>query len=144
MSDLRLDIRYALRVLRLDLGFTCIAVAALALGIGATTAIFSVVDATLWRPLPYPDPQRVLWTAMTFPSVHDEMLPGADFVEWREGNRVFENLAGYVGGSVVMTGAGEPARLPCQRVTQNFLSAGRPAAARPRLHARRGYAARAE
>ena len=91
-------------------------------GIGAATAMFSVVYAALLRPLPYPDSDRVVWVAISFPSVRQELMPGADYAEWSEQNRVFEDMAAFGWRSYDLSGRGEPERLTCGRVTRNFLS----------------------
>jgi putative ABC transport system permease protein len=115
------DIGYAARSLRQRPGFALIAILALGLGIGATTAIFSVVDATLLRRLPYPQPERLVWVGITFPSLREEIMPGADYVEWKRQNHVFDGYAAFGSGSCDLTGSGEPERLTCGFVTQNFL-----------------------
>src|SRR5438105_4244423 len=121
MPALWTDIRYALRTLLQNPGFALTSILALALGIGATTAIFSVLDAALLRPLAYPQPDRLMWVGITFPSLHEEIMPGADYVEWSEQNQVFTGMAG-VGGNTTcdVAGGGEPERITCGRVTANF------------------------
>src|SRR6185295_9697593 len=93
------DVRYALRTLRSSPGFTAVAVTILALGIGANTAIFSVVSAVLLRPLPFPEPERVvlLWENLSGVGgpTRVEASPG-DFASWRERNQSFTGVAGYV------------------------------------------------
>src|ERR1017187_6773114 len=104
------DFRHALRVLRRSPGVTAAALAALALGIGANTAVFSLMDAVVLRPLPYPNPDRLM-------SLHTTNRGRANntswpmFRDWQEQNRVFERIAAYQGGSASLTGAGEPLRV---------------------------------
>lgn len=123
MQDLWLDIRYAVRTLRQSPGFALVAILTLALGIGATTAIFSVVDAGLLRPLPYPDPQRLVWVGISFPGRFNgaELMLFPDFVEWAERNRSFASLAAYMPATVNLTGVEDPTRLHCVRVTPNLV-----------------------
>lgn len=121
MRVLWTDIRYALRALRQNPGFAVASLVALTLGIGGTTAIFSVLDAALLRPLPYPKPDRLMWVGITFPSLREEIMPGADYVEWSDQNRVFTGIAGLGGNtSCDVAGPGEPERITCGRVTANF------------------------
>ncbi len=122
MRDVWLDLGYAARILRRNPGFGATAILTLALGIGATTTIFSVVDATLLRPRPYPDSERVMWVAMSFPSVREEFLPSPDYIEWNEQNRTFEGIAAYGLTSLDLTGGDEPERLVAGRVTRNFFT----------------------
>jgi hypothetical protein len=84
MADFTQDVRYAIRSLRLTPAFTIVALLVLSLGIGSTASMFSVVNGVLLRPLPYPDPERLVWIGMSWPSLHEELMPGADYVEWRE------------------------------------------------------------
>ncbi|MGH9662809.1 MAG: ABC transporter permease, partial [Bryobacteraceae bacterium] len=122
MFTLWQDIRYAARMLRQNRGFTAVAVTAIALGIGATTTIFSVVDTVLLQPLPYPEPDRLLWVAMNFPAFKVEILAGPDFLEWRDRNRVFENMAAYDNAQLTLTGAGDAMRIRCAAVTHDFFA----------------------
>ena len=91
------DFRFALRTLLRNPSFTLAAILALALGIGATTAIFSVVDAVLLKPLPYPQPARLVSVAMRFPGPGGDgflyFLPSWDFIDWSRDNKVFESYA---------------------------------------------------
>jgi putative ABC transport system permease protein len=117
------DVRYALRQLRRNPGFTAVAVITLALGIGANTAIFSVVDALLIRPLPYADAGRLVWITDYFPSMHTTMVVDPDYAVWRSRNKVFCQLAAYGGGADYnLTGEGRPQRVEGWAVTANFLS----------------------
>src|SRR5262249_27547631 len=89
------DIRHAARVLLKNPGFTALAVLMLGLGIGASTTIFSVVDAVLLRPLPYQDPERIamLWEVNVERSAGPISVPPADFLDWKSRTRTFESLA---------------------------------------------------
>jgi putative ABC transport system permease protein len=122
MPTLWTDLRYGLRLLRHAPGFTAVAVGALALGIGANTAIFSTVDAVLLRPLPYADPDRVVmvWedaTASGFP--RNTPAPG-NFVEWKRRNHVFADMAATRGASANLTADGPPEQVVGRAVTPNF------------------------
>jgi predicted permease len=119
------DLRYAARVLRGSPGFTMVAVICLALGIGATTAIFSVVSAVLLRPLPFPQPDRLMMIFAT--SIKENREPfafsvmGPDFKLWRNRNHTFEELAAYSGTSVSnMSGGGDPVRVRYAQVGAGF------------------------
>jgi putative ABC transport system permease protein len=113
------DLRYGARVLLKSPGFTVVAIATLALGIGANAAIFSVVNAVLLRPLPFPQSNQLVrvWTQKAPTSVSK-----AELVELQSQNRSFENLAGYSGWSFTLTGHGEPAKLEGARTTAGFFS----------------------
>src|SRR5690348_5235693 len=116
MNALRQDLRYAVRQLRKSPGFTAVVVLMLALGIGATTTLFSVVNAVLLRPLPYPDPDRIVSVSLVAP-----MFPmsGADnwsTVAWQRDARSFETLAAYGSDEATFTGGAEPERLTGTKV----------------------------
>jgi putative ABC transport system permease protein len=115
------DLRFGLRVLRKNPGFTAIAVITLALGIGANTAVFSVVSAVLLRRLPYSDPDRLVWVNEFWPRLNNAIVPSPDFLNWREQNQVFESVAAYGGfGELNLSGSGEPERIDGIGVTWNF------------------------
>src|SRR5262245_44463465 len=114
------DLRYALRMLLLNPGFTAVAVLTLALGIGANTAIFSVVNAVLLRPLPCEDPDRlVAFSQQGRPEVFS--LP--DFADWREQSRSFERMAAFTYRAFNLTGVGEAERLPGETITSDLFPA---------------------
>src|SRR3954470_7306004 len=101
------DIRFALRVLRKNIGFTTVAVVTLALGIGANTAVFSVVYGVLLRPLPYAEPDRLVWMRETTQNGSGTAsLP--NFLDLEEQNRSFQSMAAYGSGAAPLTGAGDP------------------------------------
>jgi hypothetical protein len=88
------DVRYGLRTLRRQPAFTLAAVLSLALGIGATTAVFSIADTIFLRPLPYAGSAQLAWVAIRFPYTADvEFVPSPDYVAWRRDNSVFQELA---------------------------------------------------
>src|ERR1700683_2942548 len=98
MRDLIQDLQYGLRVFAKNPTFTLVALLALALGIGASTAIFSVVDTVLLKPLPYPQPDRIVSVGLT--GLGDDSLAlGPDYVDWRARNHVFDEMAGYTWSS---------------------------------------------
>jgi len=135
MRTLIQDLRYGARMLARNPGFTGVAVLALALGIGANTAIFSVVNAVLLRPLPYPDSDRLVTLWGTNPAVGfsgPATICEPNYQEWRDQNRVFDRIAGFRWETANMTGAGEPARLIGSAVTSSFfpLMGARPALGR--------------
>src|SRR5580698_2147421 len=94
MENFLADLRHAFRVFRKSPGFTAIAVAALALGIGANTAIFSVINSVLLKPLPYPEPGRIMEVARGFPGGVGNSISVPKFNAWKK-NDVFEALAAY-------------------------------------------------
>ncbi len=116
------DLRYGIRTLLKTPGFTLVAVLALALGIGANTAIFTVVNAILIRPLPYPNPDRlvVLWENNTREGWSRTGVSGATYMDWKEQATLFEDMSLHEPGSGTLTGAGEPQQVPGMRVTTNF------------------------
>src|SRR2546423_11235685 len=101
MNSLLQDLHFGLRILVKNPVFTLIAVVTLALGIGANTAIFSVVDAVLLRPLPYPEADRLvfLWSTMNSQGVPTAGSALPDYHAWRDQSRVFDGLAGFYNGN---------------------------------------------
>jgi putative ABC transport system permease protein len=123
-SDLGQDLRYGLRVMTKSPAFTAIAVLALALGIGANTAIFSVVNAILLRPLPFKNPDQLVlvWEEATHMGFPKNTPSPANFLDWREQNTVFSGMAAMGMRSFNLTGAGEPERLDGRRVSANMFN----------------------
>jgi putative ABC transport system permease protein len=124
MRTLLADLRYGLRLLRQAPGFTLIAICALALGIGANTAIFSTLDAVLLRPLPYDDPDRVMMVyedASHIGFARNTPAP-ANYFDWRAQNHVFTDMAATRGRSMNLTGDGSPEQINGVAVTPNFFS----------------------
>jgi putative ABC transport system permease protein len=107
------DIVYGLRMLLKSPGFTLVALLSLALGIGANTAIFSVVNQVLLHPVPHPNPDRVLVVWSTIPSQGIQQFAASvpDFLDWRAQNHVFEQMAAIQGGAANVTGIQRPERI---------------------------------
>src|SRR5271168_1670377 len=124
MQTLLQDIRYGIRMLAKNPGFTAIAVLTLALGIGANTAIFSVVNAELLRPLPFRDPGQLVRVASANARLHT--VSGAvsypDFADWRSQNHVFQDIAAYTDSSFALTGIEQPAHLQAATVTAGMFN----------------------
>ena len=115
------DVRYAVRMLRHSPGFTIVAIATLALGIGANTAIFSIVDRLLLRALPYPDgEQLVIVYESGFGHARNSVSP-ANWMDWQRESRSFEALAAWSTHQATLTGEGEPEVLNAQDVSAEFL-----------------------
>jgi predicted permease len=122
MQSLWQDLRYGARMLVRQPGFTLAAIAVIALGIGANTAIFSVVNTVMLRPLPYQNPDELVMVWETSPKLgfpHNDVAP-ANFIDWRDENRVFTHIAAFGGTSVSLTGRGEPERIEGQRVSASL------------------------
>jgi putative ABC transport system permease protein len=131
MTGLLQDFRYALRQLRKSPGFTAVAVITLALGIGANTAVFSVVDAVMLRPLPYYQPERLIEAQSINtrnPGTSDISYP--DFFDWRAQNHTLEHLVSYHDQTFTLTGLERPIQLDAQIVSWDLLPA---LGARPEL-----------
>src|SRR5207244_2386142 len=108
------------RMLMKHPGFSAIAVLTVALGIGANTAIFSVVNAVLLRPLPYPEADRLTLLNESSEQIPDMSISMANFNDWRAQNSVFESMLAYQGDSAVFTGKGVPEHLRLRRITAGF------------------------
>src|SRR5512146_1914563 len=120
MTTLLQDLRFALRQLRRTPVFTIIAVLTLALGIGANSAIFSVVNAVLLRPLPYKDPERLVLLSERTPRFPILSVSYENYRDWRDQSRSFEAVGAVRNLSMTLTGQGEPERLPAQMATANL------------------------
>jgi predicted permease len=122
-EDLLQDLRHALRMVRSNPGFTLAAVLTLALGIGATTAVFSVVDRVLFRSLPYPQDERLVSFGVIAPFDSNEFMLSPDYLEWRNRTSPFETMTSMRPGSVDCDLTEQnPARLRCAQADSNFLS----------------------
>jgi predicted permease len=122
MESLRQDVVYAVRMGLKSPVLTVMAVFAMALGIGANTAIFSIVNAILLKPLPYPDAERLVRVWETEPELEKAPIAPADFLDWRQQNHSFEQLAAFRSQSFNFSGDGEPERIRGTRVSANFFS----------------------
>ena len=126
MDSLIKDIRYGLRSLLKRPGFTAIALVALALGIGANTAIFSLVNAVVLRPLPFPESERLVWMWGNIRNGGNRAsVSPLDFLDYRKENKTFEHFAasGSLPNAVNITGNGDPERLPASLVTGDYFDA---------------------
>ena len=117
------DLRYGARVLRRAPMFTLAAILAVALGIGPSTAVFSVVDRILFRSLPYPQADRLVSFGMVAPIVPQEFMLGYDYLDWREGQTPFESLGAWSGESDCDLTEANPVRLRCAHVDAHLLPA---------------------
>jgi putative ABC transport system permease protein len=117
------DLRFGVRMLLKNPGFTFVAALTLALGIGANTAIFSVVNALMLRPLPYHDPGRLVWVEEVSKTTNTslEAAWGAHFLAWQEQSQTLASITAYDGGARTLTGAGEPERVECGQISASFL-----------------------
>src|SRR5215207_4441539 len=120
LSDLANDMRYAARGMRRGWAFTLVALLTLALGIGATTATFSIVNAVLLRPLSYTDPERLVRVWERTERSERAQLATPNLLDMKEQTRTLSHLAGYRGGSTVVLGAEEPLRAQTYGVTRDF------------------------
>jgi putative ABC transport system permease protein len=123
MNGLFQDLQFGLRVLARNPGFTTVAVLTLALGIGANTAIFSVLNAALLRPLPYPQSDRLVWITEVNPLLKMEVAWVANYLDWRDQSQCLVRMTAYdVSPSFNLTGRGTPARVRAARVTASFFA----------------------
>ncbi|HEX5833197.1 MAG TPA: ABC transporter permease [Pyrinomonadaceae bacterium] len=114
------DVRYGLRMLTKNLGVSAIAVLTLALGIGANTAIFSVVSTVLLNPLPYKDPERLVSLWENVPQHGRWRAAPANFLDWKKQNTVFQDVAAFGGSTATLTGDGDPEQLSGAAVTPGY------------------------
>jgi predicted permease len=115
------DLRVALRGFRRAPGFAITAVLAIAIGVGAATAVFSVVDRILFRPLPYPHDEQLVSLGFTAPIEQQEFMLGSDYYEWRDEHGAFQSMTSWSGIVDCDLGGERPERISCARVEANFL-----------------------
>ena len=125
MNGFLQDLRYALRQLRKTPGFAAVAVITLALGIGANTAIFSVVNGVLLRALPLKDPDRLvrIWhtpPAKSFPGITTFAVSAANYLDWEKQNQVFERMAIYTYQGLTLTGGDKPEQVDTCAASSGF------------------------
>src|ERR1700739_4633724 len=120
MHTLGQDIRYGLRMLLKNPGFTAIAIITLALGIGANTALFSVVNGVLLSPLPFPEPDRLITLFSRAPQSPRWSISYPNFLDWQRENHSFSALAAFRQDDFKLTGLGEPERLKTNMVSATF------------------------
>src|SRR5262249_10934344 len=122
MNSVVRDMRYAIRILTQGKGLTLVALVSLALGIGANSAIFSVVNAILLNPLPYSDPDRLVlvWGDVPAEGIHRSQCSATDVEDWGNQNSVFEDITTFGGWSATLLGVGEPERLQGTQVGDRF------------------------
>jgi putative ABC transport system permease protein len=123
MLTLWQDLRYGARMLFKNPGITFVVILALALGIGANTAIFSVVDAVLLRPLPYPESDRLVFLNETAKAMDDISISYPNFTDWRNQNQVFEKIGVHNRGSYNLTGMGDPERIVTAQASADLFAA---------------------
>ena len=123
MRNFLQDVRYGLRVLAKSSGFAAIAILTLALGTGANTALFSVVNGVLLNPLPFPDPERLVAVYSTDANFSQSSIAYLNFLDWQRDNQSFSALGASRNESYNLTGVGEPERLNCHQVSAGFLTA---------------------
>jgi predicted permease len=116
------DLRYGLRMLAKSPGFTVVAILTLALGIGANTALFSVVNGVLLKPLPYPQPEQLVWLAESKPNFSSGSISWPNFKDWQKENRTFSGMGLYRGYNFNLTGHGEAEQLQARFLTSDFLN----------------------
>ena len=120
MDTLWQDVRYGFRMLLKSRGVTLVAVLTLALGIGANTAIFSVIDSVLLRPLPYPDADRVVWVSRVQPPITRGPISQPDYFVWQAEQKVFSSMGAFYWQDYVLTGIDQAEALHGVRVTPEF------------------------
>ena len=118
------DVRYALRLIRRQPMFAALVIATLTLGLGASTSMFSIVNGVLLKPLPYPDPDRLVWMYGSFRGSDSAAVSRPDFVDYRNRNEVFERLGAMAISpeSVTVSGSGAPVRMRAARVSAELIS----------------------
>jgi putative ABC transport system permease protein len=115
------DVRFALRMLRKNPGFAAVAMLVLAVGIGANTAIFSVVDAVLLRPLPYPGADRLVVIQDNYPEVGNVPISYPQYLYWRNQHQIFDHVTTQYEGTAALTGSGDPERINTLNISADSL-----------------------
>src|SRR3989442_10309986 len=123
MTSFWQDVRYGLRVLAKNPGFTAIAVLTLALGIGANTALFSLVNGVLLNPLPFPNPDELVALYAKSPTFQESSIAYLNFLDWQKDNHSFASLSAFRSDDYNMTGAGEPERVHIHMISAEFFPA---------------------
>src|SRR5215510_10102476 len=123
-SDLRRDFQYALRMIQRKRGFALMTILTMAVGVGATAAVFAVFDRAILRPFPFGDSERLVYISETRPGKEFGQMAASypNFQDWKQSNHSFEDIAGFNGTNFTVTGLGLPFRISAVRVTTNFLS----------------------
>ena len=122
LDRLMQDLQFGMRMLAKSPGFTAVAILTLALGIGANTALFSVVNGVLLNPLPYPHPEQLVWLAESKPNFDTGSISFPNFKDWRKQNQTFSMMGTSRGYSFSLTGAGEAEQLKAQFVSSDLLT----------------------
>lgn len=120
LERLMQDLRFGLRMLAKSPGFTAVAIVTLALGIGANTALFSVVNGVLLKPLPYAQPEQLVWLAESKPNFDTGSISYPNFRDWQKNNRTFSGMAIYRSYNFNLTGLGEAEQLRARFITSDF------------------------
>ncbi len=120
MNTFYQDVKYAIRILAKSPGFTAIAILTLALGIGANTALFSVVNGVLLNPLPFPNPHELITVYSKTPTFQESSVTYLNFLDWQKDNGSFSALCAYRQDDYNLTGAGEPERMHGRMISADF------------------------
>ena len=116
------DLRHSLRALRKTPGFAATAILTLALGIGANTAIFSVVNAVIFNPLPFAEPDRLYVVYEKTPASQRGSVSYPNFLDWQRSGKAFSSLAAFRKDNMILTGEGRPERLHAAMISAGFFS----------------------
>ena len=116
------DLRYGIRMLLKSRGFAAVAILTLALGIGASTALFSVVNGVLLKPLPYPNPEQLVWLAESKPNFASGSISLPNFRDWQKDNRTFSGMSLYRSDTFNLTGLGEAEQLQARYITSDLFN----------------------
>ena len=114
------DLRHAIRLLRNSAGYSAVAIATIALAIGANTAMFSVVKGLLWSPMPYPEPDRIVRVLERLPNGGPNAISTLNYLDWTKQNTVFEHMAAETGWRVTLAGGEEPVLIQAARVSPHY------------------------